>query len=219
MAQFQKKDPSKISTVRPTEKIPAATNSPSTQPLNGSAAGAPPVKVSPPQAPQSAFEKVAPAAAFPVDPLPEQKRGPGRPAKISIAPAAQAPAPVILISDESVKGLIGMVSNLAAYSFSLSTGAPVEALSKVWTFTEGEKVMLAPPAAELINKNAPEWMKKYETEIKLAMIAVPILISKLAMTHAVVKMHKENQKNNELTPSPTVATPAQSGDATRRAAA
>jgi hypothetical protein len=96
-----------------------------------------------------------------------------------------------------------MVSTLAAYGFSLSTGAPVEVLGKIWTFTEGEKAILAPPAAELINKNAPEWLKKYETEVKLLMVAIPIFIMKLAATHAVVKMHNET-KQKELTPSPAV---------------
>jgi hypothetical protein len=216
---FEKKPLSKVSTVtKPSEKIPVAPHNPITN-QNGTT-GIPPAKTFPAPAPEAAFAKAAPAAAFPVDPLPEVKRGPGRPPKEKISSVAPAPtpAPVILLSDESVKGLIGMVSSLAAYGFSLSTGAPVDALAKVWTFSDGEKAMLAPPAAELINKNAPEWMKKYETEFKLALIAVPILIAKLAMTHAVVKMHNENLKKNELTPSPTVAQPAQSGNATRAAA-
>jgi hypothetical protein len=215
---FEKKPLSKVSTVgKPSEKIPVVPHNPISN-QNGTT-GIPPAKTFPAQAPEAAFAKAAPAAAFPVDTPPEPKRGPGRPPKekISSVPPVPATAPVILISDESVKGLIGMVSNLAAYGFSLSTGAPVEALGKVWAFSDGEKAMLAPPAAELINKNAPEWMKKYETELKLALIAIPILISKLAMTHAVVKMHNENQKKNELTPSPAVGT-AQSSPPTRAAA-
>lgn len=66
----------------------------------------------------------------------------------------------------------------------------------------GEKAVLVPPAAELINKNAPEWMVKYETEIKLGFIALPLLIAKLSMTHAVVKMHREALEKEKLSPSP-----------------
>ena len=165
----------------------------------------------------------APASAFPVDITPETKRGPGRPPKTcekcgKLASECKGHAEEkFSISDETVKGLIGLVSNLAAYGFSLSTGAPVEHLQKVWSFSEGEKTMLAPTAAEYINKSAPEWLKKYECEIKLALILTPIMVAKLAMTHAVVKMHKE-QLAKENPPSPTVGT-ATSGTSPTRAAA
>lgn len=142
----------------------------------------------------------APASAFPVDVQPEPKRGPGRPPKTESATLAK-PEEKFSVSDATVAGLIGLVSNLAAYGFSLSTGAPVETLGKVWTFSQGETAMLAPIGAELINKSAPEWLKKYETEVRLALILTPILVAKLAMTHAVVTAYKEKTKKETSSPA------------------
>ena len=150
----------------------------------------------------------APASAFQLDPVAEPKRGPGRPPAICDKcgkPRSECKgheAAKFSIGDETVKGLIELVSQLAAYSFALSTDAPIEKLQPVWKFTEGEKAILVPPAAELINKNAPEWLIKYETEIKLGFIAIPLLVAKLAATHAIVKAYKEKAaQENSSTPA------------------
>jgi hypothetical protein len=196
-----------------TNKKPATTkiaavpsslpNNPTTNSNGANDPAATPLRTNPP---------TAPLHAFPVDPIPEPKRGPGRPAKVcdicgKIPSECKGHAKQSFsIGDETVKGLITMMSQLTALSFSLSTGAPAESLAKIWNFTEGEKAVLVPPAAELINKNAPEWMIKYETEIKLGFIAIPLLIAKLSMTHALVKMHRETLEKEKSSPSPAAGT-------------
>jgi hypothetical protein len=190
----------------PTKKTAAALSSfPNTppQPTNGTHdPAAVPSRPNPP---------VAPLSAFPVDRTEEPKRGPGRPPKVcdicGKVPAeckghAKLAAEKFFIGDETVKGLITMLSQLTAISFSMTTGVPAEDLGKVWSFTEGEKSLIAPPAAEWINKEAPEWMQKYETQIKLGFVAIPILIAKLTVTYALVKMHREKLASENASPSP-----------------
>jgi hypothetical protein len=194
-------DPKKIPATKKSAAVASSFPNTPALPTNGThdpAAGTP-----------SKVPPIAPLHAFPVDPPPEPRRGPGRPPKVcdicGKIPAeckGHKAAEKFSIGDETVKGLITMVSQLTALSFALSTGAPGEQLAKIWNFTEGEKMLLVPPAAELINKNAPEWMLKYETEIKLGFIALPLLIAKLSMTHALVKMHREQLEKEKSSPSP-----------------
>jgi hypothetical protein len=167
----------------------------------------------------------APVSAFPVDKVEEPRRGPGRPPKVcekcgKLAGECKGHAEQkFSIGEETVKGLITMVSQLAAYSFALSTDVPIERLGPVWSFTEGEKMVLVPPTAELINKNAPEWLLKYETEIKLGLIAIPLLIAKLAATHALVKAYKQKPSEENSTPSPAAGTPPRASQPAQAAAA
>jgi hypothetical protein len=157
-----------------------------------------------------------PVSAFPIDHIEEPRRGPGRPPKIcsicnKSASECKGHAPAqFQIGESTVKGLMQMVAHLAALSFSMSSGVPLESLSKIWLFSEGEQALIAPPAAEIINEHAPEWLLRYEKEIKLGLVLVPVLITKLTITHAMVKMHKEQKEKQvpaNASPSPAAAKP------------
>ena len=103
-----------------------------------------------------------------------------------------------------------MLGHLTALSFSLSTGVPMQQLSPLWQFSEGETALLAPPTAELINEMAPEWMLKYSKELAVGFILIPILITKLTITHSLVQQRKaelEKQNTPNATPSPAAIRP------------
>ena len=155
----------------------------------------------------------APESAFPVDRVEEPRRGPGRPPKLcSICnkPASECKGHAAVkfeIGEATVRGLFSMVSQLAATSLALSTGLPLKDLGELWKFSDGELAVVVPPATEIINENAPEWLLRYEKEIKLGFVLVPCLIAKMSMTYAMVQLRKsqlEKQKPANATPSPTV---------------
>jgi hypothetical protein len=161
---------------------------------------------------QKATVPASPAVPFPVDHVEENRRGPGRPAKICPAcnlPASECKGHAVAkfeISEGTVKGMYQMLAHVVALSFSISSGLPAGDLAKLWAFSEGETAVLAPPTAALINEKAPEWLLKYEKEIAVGFVLFPILITKLTITNALVKMHKaELEKKNPADPAAPAA--------------
>jgi hypothetical protein len=147
--------------------------------------------------------------AFPIDE--SARRGPGRPPKLCATCGKMASeckghaAAPFSIGESTVKGILQMFSHLTALSFAVSTGLPLENLHRLWQFSEGESAVLLPPTTELINKNAPEWLIRWETELKVGFVLLPILITKLTVTHAMVqamKQQKEKQASSSSSPSP-----------------
>lgn len=145
-----------------------------------------------------------PAPAFPLDPIrSEEKRGPGRPAKIcdkcfKSASECRCPKASATFEAETVKALLKGTFNTIGGAISILTGVSQEQMRQIWALAEGELMILTPQAAELANKYAPDFLKLFQTEIAFGVTLFPILAVKVAMT----KMVLDAKKKVSSTPSP-----------------
>lgn len=143
-----------------------------------------PERVAPTQESPAKFDQVPPGqpnvhAAADVS----VRRGPGRPPKPR-SEENEAPLPEILLNEEQCAYLLEMVGSFNTAWVSLCFRMPPTKAGEIWKFSKGELDMLAPPATKVINKHAPEWLRKYADEFALAVVLLPILTAKMGATIA-----------------------------------
>jgi hypothetical protein len=168
-------------------------------------------------APASPTPGMPAQSVFPDDPRPieQERRGPGRPPKICekcFKPASEckcaAEVPPPPFDEATVQFVFKGFSQLMAVSLSLSTGLEAESLAKIWNFQPGELMLMTPPATVLANKYLPDLLKGFQDELKLLMVLLPILISKVVITKALVGAHKKLHQ----VPDQTGKTPSQASE-------
>lgn len=77
-----------------------------------------------------------------------------------------------------------LVGQFNTYTAALTLGIPAQDAAKIWMFSDAELGTLAPPATVVVNKYAPEWLLKYQSEIALLLVLLPMMTSKMAATVA-----------------------------------
>lgn len=104
----------------------------------------------------------------------------------------------------------------------MSSGVALAELAPIWQFSDGESALMVPASAEYINELAPQWMLQYEKEFKIAFAVLPILIAKLTITNALIRVKKLELAKSQppkSTPSAAAAKPEEPPVPLRAAAA
>lgn len=93
---------------------------------------------------------------------------------------ASAVAPVVeIFTPSQIKEALNVLAHVQTAVVTRVWGVPADVAERVMRFTDEEKDELAPPAARVINKHAPDWLKKYADEITLVTVLGGITLKKI----------------------------------------
>lgn len=87
---------------------------------------------------------------------------------------------VEVISAQVCGQIYDVLGTVEAFLCERFYNAPHDVAVKCFTYTEGEKAVLAPPTAAVINKYATDWMIRFKEEIALFMLFTAITSVKIA---------------------------------------
>lgn len=105
--------------------------------------------------------------------------------------------PQLVLSDLFITSGLKTVFGLAAAGSCLYTKASLQKNQDIWLAEQNIRA-LGPPTKAVLEKYSPEWLLKYQAEIVLAFVAMPILTGCLLATHLLRKQTSDADRQGQI---------------------
>lgn len=98
-----------------------------------------------------------------------------------------------LFSAESCYGFYDLFGKLLAFGAAKWKGIPADIATEAFSFSDGDKKILAEPTVKVLNKYAPTWAIKYQDEITLGFVLLSVINAKIMLARALAESRAEGK--------------------------